>query len=707
MAPIDGHGAGLSEWQASVRKAKDVQEMMNKVASLGRQTCCLGLLLLAFASSRVIAQDELGLGKMWTFERPPLQYLEREYGLKADEAWWNRMRLASLRFGSGCSASFVSANGLILTNHHCARGAVAEVQGDQDWVTDGYVADELTDEVKLTGLTVQQLISMRDVTQAMNRGITSTTSDAEAEAMRERNREALLLAARQQDPDLEPQVVKLFQGGIWQLYQYRVFDDIRLVMAPHLQVAHFGGDADNFVYPRYAVDFTFCRAYVDDKPADTSNNYFTWGDGPEVGELVLLTGNPGGTSRLLTKSQLEYQRDARYPRVRELIDNRIEILREFSAKDARMEKGLRTAILGLENGQKLYRGEHGALNSESFMARKQQAESAFQKRAVQRGHEQELAIWSELEALMQQKVALEAPSNFQSAGGMPLLLRAQALLKFAEHGDPAVAQLARDTNCRRDPVQEALFADHLARARNHLPADDPYLAALLLEREPTGATAYLLENSRLGDEAYVEELLAAGKAAIDASQDPAIVAARAIRPLALANAERNAKLKAAEAQLQVRLANLLFAVYGDDVSPDATFTLRFSDGRVAGYPYNGSLAPWRTVYHGMFARQAEFDGVHPFDLPMPWLLARDRIDMQAPVDFVCTVDSTGGNSGSPLVNARLELVGLLFDGNIESMANEFLYGERVERSVCVHPQGIVEALRKVYHAKRLLREIQR
>jgi hypothetical protein len=662
--------------------------------------------LLALAAP-VAAQDELGLGKMWTFERPPLAYLEREYGLKADEAWWNRMRLASLRFGRGCSASFVSPNGLILTNHHCARDAIAEAQGEDDWVKNGYVADELGDEVRLEGLTVQQLVSMRDVTVEVDDGVTAGMSAAEAEARRADNRERVLAAAKARDPQLAPQLVKLFQGGVWQLYQYRVFDDIRLVMAPHLQVAHFGGDPDNFVYPRYAVDFAFCRAYVDGKPADTSAYHFTWGDGPKAGELVLLTGNPGGTSRLLTKAQLEYQRDARYPRVRELIDNRIAILREFSEKDPRIEKALRTSILGLENGQKLYRGEHGALNDPGFMARKDRAERAFQRRAEASGHAGELEIWSQLAALMEKKVALEAPLSFHSAGGMPLLLRALYLLEFVETGDAAAAAWARDTDCRRDPVQEALFADHLARARGHLPESDPYLAALLGDRDPKGAVVLLLQQSRLGDDRYLEELLDGGKDAIVASQDAALQAAAAIRPLAAANKARKREIEAAEAALGARLGRLLFAVYGDQVSPDATFTLRFSDGRVAGYEYNGSLAPWRTVFHGMFARNVEFDGVHPFDLPEPWLLARDRIDMQAPVDFVCTVDSTGGNSGSPVVNARLELVGLLFDGNIESMANEFLYGERVERSVCVHPQGIVEALRKVYDARRLLREIRR
>ena len=252
-----------------------------------------------------------------------------------------------------------------------------------------------------------------------------------------------------------------------------------------------------------------------------------------------------------------------------------------------------------------------------------------------------------------------------------------------------------------------MFADHLLRARKHLPDGDAYLRAMLGGREPRAAALYLIENSSLADDDLVERWIASGAAAIEESQDVALVAARAILPLMRANRERSQRIAAAEADLGARIAKLLFAVYGDGVSPDATFTLRFSDGRVAGYRYNGTLAPWRTVFHGMFARSAEFDDAHPFDLPRQWQLAADRIDMRAPVDFVCTVDSTGGNSGSPVVNSRLELVGLLFDGNIESMGNEFLYGENVERSVCVHPQGIVEALRKVYGASRLLREIAR
>ena len=660
-----------------------------------------------FAALAAPAQDELGLGKMWTFERPPLEYLQKEYGFQADERWWNNLRLASLRFGRGCSASFVSPKGLILTNHHCVRDSIARVQGENDWVKDGFVARDLDDEVRVPGLTVQQLVDMRDVTAEVLEGVTDAMTAEAAERRREQNRERILAAAREGDGALQPQLVKLFQGGVWQLYRYRVFDDVRLVMAPHLQVSHFGGDPDNFVYPRYALDFAFCRAYVDGAPADTGDFHFPWGDGPEEGDLVFLTGNPGGTQRLLTTAQLEYRRDARYPRVRELIDNRIDILRGFAAAGPEAEKQLRTTILGLENAQKLYRGEHAALQSEAFWARKREAERAFQQRAEQRGHAAELALWQEAAALMQRKVALEMPLNFHSAGGSPLLLRALALVEWAASGDEAAAKTARDVKVATDPVQDALFADHLARARARLPQDDPYVRALLGDDEPAAAVARLQARSRLGDDAFVAQLLDGGAEAVQRSDDPALVAARVIAPRMREHKDAQTAIDAEEAALGARMARLLFSVYGHDVSPDATFTLRWSDGRVVGYPYNGTLAPWRTVFHGMYGRAAEFDHEHPFDLPQPFLLAADRIDMRAPVDFVCTVDSTGGNSGSPLVDRDGKLAGLLFDGNIESLANEFLYGERVERSVCVHPRGIVEALRKVYDATRLLRELGR
>jgi hypothetical protein len=671
---------------------------------LPRAAAALSALLAPLA-----AQDELGLGRMWTFHQPPLAYLEQEYGFRPDQRWLDTVRLASLRFGSGCSASFVSPKGLILTNHHCARDAIARVQGDRDWVRDGFVAGAYDDEVRLPDLTVQQLVRMSDVTARVDQGVTAADTADVAEQKRQQNQDLLLAESRQRDPGLQPQIVRLFQGAQFQLYQYRVFDDIRLVMAPHLQSAHFGGDPDNFVYPRYAIDFAFCRAWVDGAPADTREHCFGWSDGPREHQLVILTGNPGSTKRLLTKAELEFLRDSRYPRVRELIDNRIAIMRAMAAADPEQEKQLRTRILGFENGQKLYRGEHAALLDPAFLARKAAAEAAFQQRiAADPGLAGRYgATWQRLAELAAERRGLEAPLNFHSAGGLPLLLRALAMVAFERTGDLAAAARARDVRVAGDPLQQAFFVDHLVRAQHWLPPDDPYLLAMLDGQEPAAAAARLVAESRLGDDGVVASLLDGGSAAVAADNDLGLRIARVIEGLIERADAAGKRLTARENALGAELGRALFAAYGNAVTPDATFTLRFSDGRVRGYDYNGTRAPWRTVFHGLFARHAEFDGVHPFDLPAPWLLAKDRIDQRAAVDFVCTVDSTGGNSGSPLIDVEQRIVGLLFDGNIESLGNEFLYGERVERSVCVHPQAILEALTKVYDAQRIADELRR
>jgi hypothetical protein len=675
--------------------------------SSARNLVAITLLLATFLGARLTAQDPLGLGRMWTFHNPPLAYLEQEYGFKPDQDWLDQVRLASLRFGRGCSASFVSPKGLILTNHHCARGNIADVQGDNDWIRDGFVAGGYDEEIRMPGLTVQQLVEMTDVTDRVERGITDGMDADEASELRQRNRQAILREVSEQNPKLRPQIVELFQGAQYWLYQHRIFDDIRLVMAPHLQAAHFGGDPDNFVYPRYATDFTFCRAYEDGKPADTEGMSFGWSDGPEPEQMIILTGNPGSTKRLLTSAQLEYLRDARYPRIRELIDNRIAIMRDMAKTHPEREKSLRTQILSLENGQKLYRGEHAALSDPAFMARKVEAEAGFRSRIAEDSALQERYgdTWAAIEAVARSRTALEGPTNFHSTGGSPHLMRAVALLR-AVKGDRDADQTVRSMHIGDEPLQQAFFVDHLVRARNWLQPEDRYLQAVLQGREPAAAAARIQEESRMADNDYVHELLEGGQALVDASDDCALQIARVLLPLQESAARSTQSLDAQEETLGARIGRAVFAVYGTDVTPDATFTLRFSDGRPRGYDYNGTKAPWRSSYHGMFARSAEFANEHPFDLPEAWRLAQGRLDLEAAVDFVSTLDSTGGNSGSPVIDAQRRICGLLFDGNIESLGNEFFYAEdEGQRSVCVHPQGIVEALLKVYDCRRVVDEL--
>ncbi len=655
------------------------------------------------------AQANLGLGKMWLFEDPPLEYLKETHDFAPGADWFDLVRLASLRFGAGCSASFVSAKGLILTNHHCVRGDIARNQGDRDWVADGFVASGLEDEVRLDGLTVQQLMATEDVTEAMAEGVAGDASAEEAERQRAENRAAVLAAAAAARPEWSHEVVTLFQGARFHLYSYKVYTDVRLVCAPHLQTAHFGGDPDNFTYPRFSIDFALCRAYEDGAPADTTGAHFRWSEvGAQRGEVVFVTGNPGTTQRQLTAAQMRFLADVRYPIVRELIDGQLQVLRTHAAAGSDAQAQLRTQILRFENSQKAYRGMHETLLDAEFVAAKAGAEREFRRRieadpALRARYGD---LWSSLEQVARERAAAEAAIRFHTPGGSRHLAKGLALLRAAHSDDQAALRTAARMPVEMSPVATAAFADHLRRAARWLPASDPFLRSVLGGNQPEEAAAHLATASRLGELEWVEKMAESGSRVVFNSADPALVVAGALLPLADAGAAREAELSAREKALGARLGQALFAAYGTAVSPDATFTLRFSDGVVAGYDYNGTVAPHRTVFYGLYARNAEFDDTHPFDLPPVWLQRRDRVDLAKSVNFVCTNDTTGGNSGSPVINADRQLVGLLFDGNIESLGNEFLFRDRVQRSVCVHTEAIEQALAVIYDASRVLEELR-
>jgi len=670
---------------------------------------------IAIAPTHSAAQANMEMGKMWTFENPPLAYLKEEYGFDASQDWLDALRLASLRYANGCSASFVSPKGLIMTNHHCVRGHVAEASPEgQDWVKTGFYASSMADEAKLNGVTVQQLVGMEDITAAMNAGVTDQDDTETAEQKRSAN-EAKILGAREDKPGTSAQIVKLHQGARYQLYTYRIFDDVRLVCAPHLQSAHFGGDPDNFTYPRYSIDFAFVRAYENDEPVDTSAHYFRWSTtGAAKDELVIVTGNPGSTDRLKTKAEMVFMRDAFYPIVRELIDNRLAIMRGLAKQSAELEQAMRTNILSLENAQKAYKGYHEGLLNPELMAQKTAAEAEFRER-VDSNPELQAKFgdaWGRLEELAAVKTRFEPRRRFHSTAGSARLSRALAVVRAcraadAEEKDRLAKQVRSMPNIRgsrMDGFQRASFLDHLTRAARWLPDNDPFRQAVIADRTAEETLA-LIEQSAIFDKEFVDELLAGGAQAIDESTDPAVRMAAALEPLAKENAELDTWLNKEVAAQGTRIGQALFACYGDLVSPDATFTLRFSDGRAQGFPFNGTIAPYRTSFYGLFGRNSEFDNEYPFSLPQIWLDRMDKVDMTKSVNFVATNDIIGGNSGSPIVNADLEVVGLIFDGNIEMLANKFVYTDRVPRSVSVHVDAIMESLRKIYDADRIADEL--
>ncbi len=694
--------------------------MTLRQAQVALAALLLGAPALTQDQPPALEADHLARGKMWTFANPPLAYLEDEYGFAPDQRWLDSLRLSALRLGERddpwCSASFVSPKGLIMTNHHCVRDQIAELQGPNDWVQDGFAATSLRDEVPIPGLTVQQLVGMEDVTAQVRAGAGASETAADKDARTRANIDAIVAAADRAQPGHLHQVVAFYHGAVHQLYRYRVWDDLRLVVAPHLQTAHFGGDLDNFTYPRWSIDFSFVRAYVDGAPADTSAHYFRWREaGARDGELVFVPGNPGNTNRQLTMQQLELQRDVEYPMVIEQFANSIALLAPFKDR----APGVLTTLLSWQNSYKALRGMLDGLHDGALMAKKRRNELHF-RGAV--SEDQELGarygdLWREINALVQQQKGLLPRSMFHQPGFSSVLQRgllvAEALdqdVDLDRRAEAKTAALAFDGGS--SPLTRAMLVDQFERAERWLPRDDAFLRVVAGEHraEDTDWAAALadLRRSALRDDSFVRAMLAGGDAAARwaASEDPGVAASRALWPRMQAVEQDQARVDQGLLEQGARLGRALFEVYGRDISPDATMTLRFSDGRVAGYPYNGTRAPWATTFYGLYGRAAAFGDVDPFDLPDAWRSARDAIDLSAKVCFASTNDIVGGNSGSCVVDRDLQVVGLVFDGNIESLANDFYYVQDVPRAVSVHTDAIEQALRHVYRMERILEELR-
>jgi hypothetical protein len=665
--------------------------------------------------------DHLALGKMWTFENPPLAYLEAEYGFKPDQKWLDSLRLGALRLGERenpwCSASFVSPQGLIMTNHHCIRDNVATLgqeRGDAGLVDTGYAAKALEDELPLTDLTVQQLVRQQDVTATVNAGITDDMAAVDIARKRAAAIEQIESQASEKEPELMHQVVTLYQGAVHQLYSYKVYDDIRLVLAVNLQAAHFGGDPDNFTYPRWSIDFSFVRAYENGAPADTKSHYFRWRQhGAQDDELVFVPGNPGNTNRLMTTAQLEYQRDVEYPITVQQLLRGLAILNPFAERIPQ----LKPTVLGWENSRKAFRGMLDGLLDENLMQLKRDHEAAF-RAAVDADPAAKAEFggaWDAMQKLAQEKRELHPKLVFHTSSYLPVLDRGLAMMQAVdpdldEEDRAEAASQATTMEMRENPLTQMLLTDHFLRATQWLGGDDTYLRAMADGQDPAScdwAEAFdRLRKSALGDAESVQALIDGGADAIAASDDPGVQVIRVLYPLKKANEAAAERIDSAIEVQGTLLGRALFAVYGNKVSPDATMTLRFSDGLVQGYEYNGTLAPWSTSFYGLFGRAEEFGNEFPFDLAEPIAEARDAIDKTKRVCFVSTNDIVGGNSGSCVVDKDLNVVGLIFDGNIESLPNDFYYTQKVARAVSVHTDAIVECLDKVYDMGRVLQELR-
>ncbi len=669
------------------------------------------------------------LGTMWTFENPPLDYWARTYNFRPTQAWLDKVRLSSVKI-SGCSASFVSPDGLIMTNHHCARGCVAQNSTpEMDYVEKGFIAESRDDEKLCRGAYADVLIGIQDVTSRVRAVERPGMTNAQiAEATQQVTRE--IATECQQTEGNTCRIVPLYNGGQYQLYTYKHYTPLKLVFAVELQSGFFGGDYDNFVYPRYALDFAFMRVYESDgvTPIKSPNYFPIDPNGPDDGELVFITGNPGSTARLITLAQLMYERSFNHPM-------RVDV---YEASRARYHKQMETAspeeliqlrerVFGVENSLKKYKYEVVGLMDSTLVATKVKWETDFRNRAKTTPAAQPyLDVWDNIYQLELQKLEAAPVLNVANPGWLgseyltlpAAIIQTQQAAAMSDEQRAAAGRGGRGGGFRGGrvdptaPVSDPAMAlmaleQHFTLAAKWLPEGSPLRAEFVHEGETPAQTAdRLARSSQILDPAFRQRLVDGGPDAVKASTDPMVKLVLAMGEASQGLQERLGQIAEEESVQRGRLARAAFAVYGNQLPPDATSTLRISDGLVSGYAYNGTLAPYKTVFHGMFARSVEFNGVEPFNLPERFAARADFINMNTPVDFVATTDITGGNSGSPIIDRDAHIVGLAFDGDVEQLPNEYVFRtETGGRTVAVHSSGILEALRNIYQAQALVNEL--
>ena len=660
-------------------------------------------------------------GKMWTFEYAPKAYFSETYGFVADDAWFERARLSALRI-PGCSSSFVSPHGLMVTNHHCVRGAVSRVMREGETLLDsGFVATTLDEERPIPGYYADQLIAVEDVSDevfaAVDRVPEAERAEARVDALR-----TIELRLRAQHAGLgsqiRVQIIGLYNGGRYSAYVFRRFSDIRLVAAAELQMGFFGGDPDNFTYPRYALDFAFLRVYEDGEPYRTSH-YFGWGtEGVEEGDVVFVIGNPGPTNRLATVAQLEFQRDVLVPAAVGFLGSRLTALRDFQrAFPAEAEAlDLRNRSFSLSNSLKANTGRLAALRDPTIMVRRLDAERTLRETIATRPDLQSRfgAVFDRLATIQRQKREwardLRAFYGFGSSSASAALeRRAAAAFEYLEARrmgatlDTLVAlraELERIPDFPRE-LEHALLTARLADYGRYLGADDPITRAALGGQAPSDAATALLERSVLRDQAGLASAIAEDRLTM---QDPAVRVAAQVVPRYAQYQAAIGGLLTAERELAEDLGRARFAVYGGTAPPDASSSPRITDGVVLPYEYNGTLAPVYTTFFGVYNLFHAFGPGTDWDLPYRWRTPPAGLDLGTPLNFISTADTYGGNSGSPAVTKDLAIVGVNFDRNIQGLSRDFIYLPERGRNIMVDVRAIQAALDHVYDADRILME---
>ena len=672
---------------------------------------------------------------MWLFNAPPLKQLKEKYQFEPTPQWLDHLQKASVRFNSGGSGSFVSANGLCITNHHVGLDTLQKISSEKkNYVRDGFYAKTQAEEVKATDLELNVLMSIEDVTDKVKAAVQPGMSPEDANKARS-NVIAQIENESKQKTGLRSDVITLYQGGVYNLYRYKRYDDVRLVFAPEQQAAFYGGDPDNFEYPRFDLDICVFRAYENGQPAHPEH-YLKWNSkGPADGELTFVSGHPGKTDRQLTTDELAAMRDGEMPYLLSMLNRREVFLNAFAARSFENARRAREDLFGIQNSRKAFVGIQAALLDpeiwNSIAAREMKlrdgiagdqkfaaAVTAYDKiKQAQEETAKILPVYHYYEtARGRENATYRAPRAFYST----LFKYARRLLRagderpkpngerFPEFRDSNKESLELDlfsTAPIYDDVEQITLADSLTDLAAAFGANDPQVQQVLAGKSPRDRASELVKGTKLKDVAFRKQLYEGGAAAVTAAHDPMIELARVVDGPAREARKTFEAQDEAKQQAYSEIAKARFAVEGTGTYPDATFTLRLSYGPLKGYEEDGKQIAALTNFAGLYQRAAEHNNQPPFNLPKRWIDRKSKLNLNTPLDFITTADIIGGNSGSPVVNKAGEFVGIIFDGNIQSLALDCIFSDKQARAVSVDSAAITEALRKVYDANALVDEL--
>jgi len=679
--------------------------------------------LLTVCTATVIAPAASADEGMWLLTNPPTAHLNQNYGFTPTAPWLEHVQKSCVRISSGGSGSIVSADGLVLTNHHVGSDVIAKLSTrERDLMEAGFLAAARTDELKCPDLEVHVLWTTEDVTERVN-GAAAGVSGAEANTARRKAMSGIEKEA-QDRTGLLSQVVTLYQGGRYHLYGYKRYDDVRLVFAPESAIAFFGGDADNFEFPRYNLDMCLFRIYEEGRPLRTEHHLSWSPSGGHEGELALVIGHPGTTKRLFTTDHLRFVRDTEVPTSLRYLWRAEVQLQEFMARSAENRRVGSEDWLGVANSRKAYGGQLASLLDPAVMDRKAADEKRVRDavRVNAQWNEQWGDAWDRIAAAEKARVSWYARSYaLQRAPRSELFSYARDLVRLADElPKPSVERLREYRDSALETVYFGLYspapihddlevfrlASSLSYLAETLGASDPVVVAALAGRSPRDRAEELVRSTTLRSVDARRALAAGGKLAIESSTDPLIQLAIAIDYESRAQRARfENEIEAVERENYAKIAQARFALDGENAYPDATFTLRMSFGPVKGYTEEGRQVPAYTDFAGVYERHAQRKGQEGFDLPERWISGKDRLDLSVPFNFVFCGDIIGGNSGSPVINTRAEVIGLVFDGNVHSLAGAFAYDGTQNRAVAVDSRAIIEALRKLYGAGALADEL--